>query len=213
MKLLNESTINYNDVNYLQDYVVKHLYNTSYGNKEVSPELKRLIVDANAAVKAASELHYKEIRKPLEDEKARKEQERLDRSALKIGLTAEQADLIGSVLGQLSDGYWENSRAAEKYWKNIHLDGKVLVVDLDKLKWSSYSDTWDKEFNTIWKNPTEIKKWFAKKAQVVHNADMRDEFGTTRLKPEEMDMEAQYLDRDINKTYRQIQDAIDSLKA
>lgn len=212
MKLLKESTLGYNDVKYLQDYVVKHLFNSYYGDKEISPELKELIVRANDAVKAASELHYKEIRKPAQDEKDRKEKERLDRSALKIDLTAEQADLVDSVLGQLSDGYWENSRAAEKYWKNIHLDGKVLVVDLDKLRNASWSATWYDEFNNIWKNPSEVKKWFARKAQTVHNADMKDEFGTLKLTPEQLDSKAKYLDRGINQTYRQIQDAINSLK-
>ncbi|MCK9154792.1 MAG: hypothetical protein M0P12_01620 [Paludibacteraceae bacterium] len=35
------------------------------------------------------------------------------------GLVGEvEYRVLSSVFGQLSDGYWENSRAMQKYWKN-----------------------------------------------------------------------------------------------
>ena len=121
--------------------------------------------------------------------------------------------MIDAVLGQLSDGYWENSKAAEKYWKNIDLRGDTLIVDLEKLKYASWSDAWNKEFNEIWQNPKAIKNWFARKAQIVHNLDKRDQFNTLNLDDEQLNSQAEYLDRNVNKTYKQIQDAIDSLKS
>lgn len=116
-------------------------YSQKYKGLVISDELANAIKAANTATEKAYQLYYNEIQKPIDDEKERKEQERLDRTSLRINLTPEQRDLISSVLGQLSDGYWENSRAAEKYWKNIHLKDNDLIVDLDKLKYASYSDS------------------------------------------------------------------------
>lgn len=187
-------------------------YSQRYEGLVISDELANAIKTANAAIKKAYQLYYNEIQKPIDDEKERKEQERLDRTSLKINLTPAQADLIDSVLGQLSDGYWENSRAAEKYWKYIHLRDNDLIVDLDKLRYASYSDSWHREFNNVWQNPDEVKKWFARKAQIVHNLDMRDTFNTLKIAEEQLDRTARYLDRGVNQTYRQIQNAINSLK-
>ena len=36
-----------------------------------------------------------------------------------IKCTGKRLDILGSVIGQMSDGIWENSRAMEKYWKSL----------------------------------------------------------------------------------------------
>ena len=36
-----------------------------------------------------------------------------------IKATSKRLDILGSVIGQMSDGIWENSRAMEKYWKSL----------------------------------------------------------------------------------------------
>lgn len=41
-------------------------------------------------------------------------------------------DVLESVIGQLSDGIWENSRVMEKYWKNAKIEesfnGEIYIV-------------------------------------------------------------------------------------
>lgn len=41
--------------------------------------------------------------------------------------------ILSSVIGQLSDGIWENSRAAEKYWKSLSVSqdtsGYIVIED------------------------------------------------------------------------------------
>lgn len=50
-----------------------------------------------------------------------------------IEATPKNLGILGSVLGQLSDGIWENSRGMQKYWKSLHIetapDGKITVID------------------------------------------------------------------------------------
>lgn len=218
MKLtkLNEALLDYNDTKYLDEYRIKKLEDlwVNSDKDKVSERLANAIKLANDAAKKAYDIYYEEIAKPREDAKAKAEQERLEKSALKIQLTPEQADLVDAVLGQLSDGYWENSRAAEKYWKNIHLNNNTLIIDLDKLRYAGWTDKWDDEFKTIWRSSTEVKKWFAKKAQIIQNLDIRDTLNIEprKMTAEDWDKPAQYLDGSINKTYRQVQDAIDSLR-
>ncbi len=36
-----------------------------------------------------------------------------------IKSTPKRLDILGSVIGQMSDGIWENSRAMTKYWKSL----------------------------------------------------------------------------------------------
>ena len=216
MKLtkLNEALLDYDDTEYLAEYRINKLNNLWASDDKVSERLANAVKLANKAAKEAYDIYYEEIAKPRADAKAKAEQERLEKSALKIQLTSEQADLIDAVLGQLSDGYWENSRAAEKYWKNIHLNNNTLIVDLDKLKHADWTDRWDTEFATVWKNPDQVKKWFAKKGQIVQNADIRYSLNIEprKMTTEDWDKDAQYLDGSVNKTYRQVQDAIDSLR-
>ena len=82
------------------------------------------------------------------------------------------------------------------------------------MKYTDWTSKWDDEFNTIWKNPAEVKKWFARRGQIVQNADIRDTLNIEprKMTAEDWDEHAQYLDGSVNKTYRQVQDAIDSLR-
>lgn len=50
-----------------------------------------------------------------------------------IPYTSKRADILGSVIGQLSDGIWENTRSMQKYWKSLRYgqteDGMVWIED------------------------------------------------------------------------------------
>lgn len=51
----------------------------------------------------------------------------------RIPATKKRLEIIGSVIGQLSDGIWENTRSMEKYWKSLSYekgaDGMLYLED------------------------------------------------------------------------------------
>lgn len=67
-----------------------------------------------------------------------------------------RSTIISSVLGQMSDGMWENTKAMEKYWKNANLNGNTLTVN---------NDNSDSGFHQ--KSDTEIRIYFANKIKQV----------------------------------------------
>lgn len=71
------------------------------------------------------------------------------------GLTGEfNKSILDSILGQLSDGHWENSRRMEKYWKHLDVEldnGEVVIVAPDY-----YKQLYD------WDDENDIKKFFAR---------------------------------------------------
>ena len=84
------------------------------------------------------------------------------------GLTGPiQKDILASIMGQLSDGYWENSPRMEWYWRNADVqerDGKVVLV-IRKHAFPYYAMSDD-----------QIKQWFAKKIKFI----IKEEFGKGR---------------------------------
>ena len=68
-------------------------------------------------------------------------------------------DVLDSVMGQLSDGIWENSPGMNKYWEHADIDfiGNEINIVVD--------NSWGSGFRG--KSPEEIKKWFAKKVKQI----------------------------------------------
>ena len=85
---------------------------------------------------------------------------------IKTGLkTQRECDIIDGVLGQLSDGMWENSRAAEGYWPYIdaELEGGEVVLHVSKHYHSGgYLDN-----RFLKMTDDDVKKWLAKKIKQV----------------------------------------------
>lgn len=50
-----------------------------------------------------------------------------------IPATPRRLNILGSVIGQMSDGIWENTRSMEKYWKSLSYgttpDGRIYLED------------------------------------------------------------------------------------
>lgn len=50
-----------------------------------------------------------------------------------IKATPKFREILGSVIGQMSDGIWENTRSMEKYWKSLRYDvdqaGHIIIED------------------------------------------------------------------------------------
>lgn len=82
-----------------------------------------------------------------------------------------RAKIITSVLGQLSDGMWENSSAMDKYWKYAKVEGTQLILKTDTYKSGFYNKTEE------W-----IKNWFANKLkQAVQDEHGNNKAGWNRM--------------------------------
>lgn len=83
---------------------------------------------------------------------------------IKLG-TPTRAEVIDSVIGQLSDGIWENNGSMNKYWMFARVKGTDLEIS------ENYSKSYGSS-RIIWngfdgKSESEIKNWFANKAKQV----------------------------------------------
>lgn len=76
-----------------------------------------------------------------------------------------RARIIDGVIGQLSDGKWENSPGMNKYWKYARTNGTDLEIDNDK---------WDSGFRG--RSEEWIRHWFAGKLKAV----VQDEVGNNK---------------------------------
>lgn len=90
----------------------------------------------------------------------------MENRIIKTGLkTQKECDILDGVFGQLSDGMWENSRAAEGYWPYIDAElenGEVV------LKVSNFYRYDGKPTNKLLDmDDASVKKWLAKKIKQV----------------------------------------------
>lgn len=81
---------------------------------------------------------------------------------IKTGLSDEKAqDILDSVIGQMSDGIWENSSRMNRYWKyaDIIKEGSEIAIKI------SYPNSYENGFKG--KSENEIKKFFAQKIKQI----------------------------------------------
>ena len=82
-------------------------------------------------------------------------------------------NVLKSTLGQLSDGIWENSRKAERYWPFAEaemIDGNVCLV-ISKGYREGYVNGFRHDLNM---DVPRIKDYFAKKIQAVVRENAKD---------------------------------------
>lgn len=90
------------------------------------------------------------------------EQYRIIKTGLK---TQKECDILDGVFGQLSDGIWENSRAAEGYWPYIDADlknGEVVLTVSNSYRYDRRPTN-----KLLDMSDDDIKKWLAKKIKQV----------------------------------------------
>ena len=95
---------------------------------------------------------------------------------INTGLTdSVSLNVLKSTLCQLSDGMWENSRKAERYWPFAEaemIEGNVcLVISNDLYKGRHYANGFRADLAM---DPTRIKDYFAKKIQAVVRENTKD---------------------------------------
>lgn len=77
------------------------------------------------------------------------------------------SEIIGSVLGQLSDGIWENTPGMEGYWTTAEADdkGNIVVDDRYTIR-SSYGDRpFENKYSRM--DDDEVRSYFANKAKYI----------------------------------------------
>ena len=91
-------------------------------------------------------------------------------------------NVLKSTLGQLSDGMWENSRKAERYWPFANaemIDGNVCIVISKEYskRYGSGHNAWGYTNGFIYDlrmDVDRIKDYFAKKIQAVVRQEAKD---------------------------------------
>ena len=75
-------------------------------------------------------------------------------------------EILNSVIGQMSDGIWENSPGMEKYWMpvSIHDDNSIVLTKGDRYYYKAYADMSDED----------IKKFFANKIKAIAQQCLHD---------------------------------------
>lgn len=84
-------------------------------------------------------------------------------------------DILDALHGQLSDGYWENSRGYDKYWTNydmVQLPNGEVVFNVST---DTYND-WCKHTLNPFLNMSDVefKRWIAKKLKFIAHAEIKD---------------------------------------
>ena len=128
---------------------------------------------------------------------------------IKTGLTGEKnSEILNSVIGQMSDGIWENSPGMTGYWYPVNIDGTDIVVD--NVMDFKYGDKYvtNKYYHM---SEAEVKRFFANKIKQIAQEWLND----NNLNPyknwnAECDEICTYLDRGSDVT---IADAYNAYKA
>lgn len=115
---------------------------------------------------------------------------------IETNIDPEVANIIlDSVLGQMSDGIWENTPGMYKYWLPVEAEGTELVIKTGNPSWGG--KYYDNPYNTM--SDTEIKKYFANKLKTI----VREYLNDNNLNPykgfnEDNEEECTYLSRGGN---------------
>ena len=83
------------------------------------------------------------------------------------GLSDKKAEeILKSVIGQMSDGIWENSRGMERYWTNcdIGTEGTELTINIKQGYGSGFYG----------KSEEQIKNFFANKIKQIAETEIED---------------------------------------
>lgn len=119
-----------------------------------------------------------------------------DKRIIETGLTGvKNKEILDSIMGQLSDGMWENSPAMQKYWKFADINGTNIEVSNRRYIYDNYTKkTSENPYYDM--SDTDIKKFFANKLKAIAQQYLHD----NNMNPyknwnEDCDEVCDYLDR------------------
>ena len=119
------------------------------------------------------------------------------------GLYGQKAyDIVDTLFGQLSDGYYEYSPRMEAYWQygcaHRAADGELLLV-IDKI-----SGEWDRYGSHRWRenkfynmSDSDIKTWIAQHVKFIAKQDIKDNRLAGGWKRDNVADESCYLEREL----------------
>jgi hypothetical protein len=110
---------------------------------------------------ASNEVKQDSINKGLYSEELEEDYNRPQNTLIDTGLSDRKAEeVLLSVIGQLSDGIWENSRGMEKYWQyaDIIKKGSEIYISVN---------TENYESGYRGKSEQDIKRYFAQKVKQI----------------------------------------------
>lgn len=102
---------------------------------------------------------------------------------VKTGLFSIKAqDVLDNVIGQMSDGMWENSKTMEHYWPFVDIkkinEEVCIVIDTeannDKWHPNSSWNNWFLRGDKLGRDGEKIRSFFAKKIAQIVREDLKD---------------------------------------
>lgn len=91
-----------------------------------------------------------------------------DRRIINTGVRDSYYGIFEAVLGQMSDGIWENSRVVERYWKGVDLKkegGKVIIILPPAYRYGNPYSNMEED---------KIKRYFAQKIKQIIKEEIND---------------------------------------
>ena len=87
---------------------------------------------------------------------------------IKTGLGLHYKDMLGAVIGQMSDGYWENTPMMRGYWKFVTTgtSGNEVTLNVDEVRWTLDGDR-RIENRFYGMSDDAVKKFFADKIKFL----------------------------------------------
>lgn len=87
---------------------------------------------------------------------------------IKTGLGLHYKDMLGAVIGQMSDGYWENTPMMRGYWKFVTTgtSGNEVTLNVDEVRWTLDGDL-RIENRFYGMSDDAVKKFFADKIKFL----------------------------------------------
>ena len=130
------------------------------------------------------------------------------------GLKSKTAkDICSAIIGQMSDGFWENSPGIVKYWlfaKADQLDDGEVVFNIDNRLYAPWSNKYVN--NAFFRMcDSEILEFFQKKIKFILSKELRESHMTLRKAPD--DMRTIWLSYQDDVTVKDVKDVIRLLKA
>ena len=107
-------------------------------------------------------------------------------------------DILSALHGQLSDGYWENSRGYNKYWTNydvVQLPNGEVVFNVSTDTYNTWCKYTPNPFLNM--SDVEFKRWIAGKLKFIAQVEIKDECMKTKdeWRRDNTTFESSYLDR------------------
>lgn len=132
---------------------------------------------------------------------------------IKTELTSSKAyDICRSIMGQMSDGYWENNSKMDQYWRfaSVKMDHGNVVFSIDERPYIIRNDRRHTGVSNGFKfmRESEILGFFAKKIKFILRKEFADKKRTDDMKTNWL---SSSFDNDI--CVRDVEDVIRSLSA